>query len=54
MSRKLKRVEMDFSVTTKEPVEQVKATEVVLMTVLPMIQTTISPTTVDDSQRVQV
>ena len=44
MSRKLKRVEMDFSMTTQEPVEQVKATEVVIMTVLTMIQTTICPT----------
>ena len=39
-----KRVEMDFSMTTQEPVEQVKATEVVIMTVLTMIQTTFCPT----------
>jgi hypothetical protein len=37
MSRKLKRVEMDFSMTMEEPVEQVKAMEVVIMTVLTMI-----------------
>ena len=36
MSGKLKRVAMDFSMTTQEPVEQVKATEVVIMTVLTM------------------
>jgi len=44
MSRKLKRVEMDFSMTTQESVELVKATEVVIMTVLTMIQTTFCPT----------
>jgi hypothetical protein len=37
-------MEMDFSMTMQEPVEQVKATEVVIMTVLTMIQTTICPT----------
>ena len=40
----MKRVEMDFSMTTQEIVEQVKATEVVIMTVLTMIQFTICPT----------
>jgi hypothetical protein len=35
---------MDFSMTTQEPVEQVKATEVVMMTVLRIIQTTFCPT----------
>jgi len=40
----MKRVEMDFSMTTQEPVEQVKAMEMVIMTVLTMIQTTICPT----------
>jgi hypothetical protein len=56
MSRKLKWVEMDFSITTQEPVEQVKATEVVIMTVLMMIQITICPTltTVEVSLQVQV
>ena len=56
MSRKLKRVEMDFSMTTQEPVEQVQATEVVIMTVLTMIQITICPTltTVEVSLQVQV
>ena len=44
MSRKLKRVEMDFSMTTQESVEQVKYTEVMIMTVLTMIQTTFCPT----------
>jgi len=32
-----KRVEMDFSMTTQEPVEQVKATHVVLMAILMMM-----------------
>jgi hypothetical protein len=56
VSRKLKPVEMDFSMTTQEPVEQVKATEVVIMTVLMMIQITICPTltTVEVSLQVQV
>jgi hypothetical protein len=56
MSRKLKWVEMDFFMTTQEPVEQVKVTEVVIMTVLTMIQTTICPrlTTVEVSLQVQV
>jgi hypothetical protein len=44
MLRKLKWVEIDFSMTTQEPVEQVKATEAVIMTVLMMIQTTFCPT----------
>jgi hypothetical protein len=56
MLRKLKRVEMHFSMTAQEPVEQVKATEVVIMTVLTMIQTTLCPTltTVEVSLEVQV
>jgi hypothetical protein len=54
ISRKLKRVEMDCSMTTEEPVEQVKATEVVIMTVLTMIQTRICPTTVEVSLQVQL
>jgi hypothetical protein len=54
MSRKLNWVEMDFYITTQEPVEQVKATEVVIMTVLTMIQNTICPTTVEVSLQVQV
>ena len=40
----VKQVEMDFSITMQEPVEQVKAMEVVIMTVLTMIQITICPT----------
>jgi len=39
MSGRLKQEEVDFSVATKEPVEQVKAREVVIMTVLTMLQT---------------
>ena len=52
----MKRMEMDFSMTTQETVEQVKATEVVIMTVLTMIQITICPTltTVEVSLKVQV
>ena len=52
----MKRVEMDFSMTTQEPVEQVKAMEVVIMTVLTMIQITICLTlpTVEVSLQVQV
>jgi hypothetical protein len=41
MSRKLKQMEMDISMTTQEPVEQVKIMEVKILTVLTMIQTTI-------------
>jgi hypothetical protein len=61
--KKLKQVEMDFSkhqtmnfsMTTQETVEQVKATEVVIMTGLTMIQITICPmlTTVEVSLQVQ-
>jgi len=40
MLRKLKWLEMDFTMTTQEPVEQVKATEVVIMAVRMMEQTT--------------
>jgi hypothetical protein len=56
MSRKLKWVEMDFPMTMQKPVEQVTATEVVIMTVLTMIQITICPTltTVEVSLQVQV
>jgi len=56
MLRKLKRVEMDFSMTTQEPIEQVKAMEVVFMTLLMMIQTTIcrTLTTVKVSLQVEV
>ena len=35
---------MDYSMTTQEPVEQVKATEVVIMTLVTMIVTTFCPT----------
>ena len=44
MFRKLKQLEKEFSMITQEPVEQVKATEVVIMTVLMIIQTTFCPT----------
>ena len=44
MLRKLKRVKMDFCMPMQEPVEQVKTTAVVIMTVQTMIQTTICPT----------
>ena len=54
MSRKLKWMEMDFCMTTQKPVEQVKATEVVIMTVLMLIQTTICLITVEVSLHVQV
>jgi hypothetical protein len=40
----MKRVEMDFSMTTQETGEQGKAPEVVIMTVLTIIQITICPT----------
>jgi hypothetical protein len=53
---KLKQVEMDFSMTTQKSVEQVKAMEVVIRTVLTKIQTSFCPTltTVADSLHVQV
>jgi hypothetical protein len=54
ISRKLKRVEIYFSMTTQEPVQQEKATEVLIMTGLTMIQTTICPTTAEVSLHVQV
>jgi len=38
MAKKLKQVEMNFSMTMQESVEQVKATEVVIKTILTMIQ----------------
>jgi hypothetical protein len=44
MSRKLTRVEMDFPMTTQEPVEQVNATDMVIMTVPTMRQKTFCPT----------
>jgi len=49
-------VEMDFSMTTQEPVKQAKATEVVIMTVLTIIQITICPmlTTIEVCLQVQV
>jgi hypothetical protein len=52
----IKGAEMDFSMTTQEPVEQVKAMEMVIMTVLTMIQITICPTliTVEVSLQEQV
>jgi hypothetical protein len=52
----MKRVEMDISMTMQEPVEQVNATEVVIMTVLTMIQITICPTltTIEVSLQAQV
>jgi hypothetical protein len=52
----MKQVETDFSMTTQETVEQVKATEVVIMTVLTMIQITLclTLTTVEGSLQVQV
>jgi len=51
----MNRVEMDVSMTTEEQVHQVKATEVVIMTVLTMIPITICPTltTVEVSLQVQ-
>jgi len=54
MSRKLKRVETDFSMTTQEPVTQVKATDVVIITVLTMIPTTIRLMTVEVSLHIQL
>jgi hypothetical protein len=54
MSRKLKQLEMDFSINKQEPVEQVMGTDVVIMTVLRMMQTTICPTTVNVSMEVQL
>ena len=52
----LKQVETDSSMTTQEPFEQVKATEVVILTVLTMIQITFCPklTTFEVSPQVQV
>jgi hypothetical protein len=54
MPRKLTQIEMDFSIMTHEPVKQVKAMEVVIMTVPTIIQTTMCPTTVEVSLQVQV
>jgi hypothetical protein len=52
----MKHMEIDFSMITQEPVKQVYAMEVVIMTVLMMIQTTIYPTltTVELSVQEQV
>ena len=52
----MKQVEMDFSMTTQEPVEQVKAMDMIIVIVLTMIQTTICPTltTVEVSLQDQV
>jgi len=54
MLTKWKQVDIDFSMSTQEPVEQEKATEVVIMTVLTMIQTTMCLTTVEVSVQVHV
>ena len=56
MSRKLKRVAMHFSFTMQEPVKQVKVMEVVIKSVLTIIQTTFCPTLtrVEVSLQVQV
>jgi len=54
MSRELNWVEMDFSLTMLKPVKQAKALEVVVMTVLAMVQNTICRTTVEVSLQVQV
>jgi len=40
----MKLLQMNFSTITQEPVEQVKATEVVIITLLIMIQITLCPT----------
>jgi hypothetical protein len=40
----MKRVEMDFSMTMQQPAKLVKATEVVIMIGLTIIQITICPT----------
>jgi len=40
MLRKLKRVEMEFPMTTQEPVDQVKPMEMVITLVLTKVQTT--------------
>jgi hypothetical protein len=39
----MKRMEMEYIMTTEKPVDQVKAMEIVIMTVLLMIQITLSP-----------
>jgi hypothetical protein len=44
MSKKLKQVKIDFSVTTHESVNQAKATKLIIMTVLTMILTRFCPT----------
>jgi hypothetical protein len=54
MSRKLIQVEMDFTMTTQEPVEQVMAMEVEIITGLSMIPTTICPTTIEVFLQVKV
>jgi len=50
----LKQIEIDFSMTTQEPVELVKATEVVIIIVLTLIQITVCPTAVEVSLKVPV
>jgi hypothetical protein len=56
MSRTLKPVAMDCSMPIREMFNQVKATEVVIMTELTMIQTAICPmlTTIEVSLQVHV
>jgi hypothetical protein len=52
----MKQMDMDLSMAMQETVDHVKATEVVIMTVLTMIQITICPTltTVEVSLQVEV
>jgi len=54
MWRKWKRVEIEFSITTQEPVGQVKAMELVIMTELTMIKTAICPTLIAVEVSLQV
>jgi hypothetical protein len=54
MSKKLTRVDMNFSMIKPEPVGQVKATGVVMITARPMMLTTIYLATVDDTHHVQL
>jgi hypothetical protein len=50
----MKRMEMDFSITTQETVEQVKATEEVILPVLTMIQITFCLTLTSSEVYLQV
>jgi hypothetical protein len=52
----MKRVEMVFTITRQDTVKQVKATEVLIMTALTVLQTAICPTqtTIEVSLQVQV